>query len=201
MGGSPSPICFVGDKDTDLRTIFEYITGQFVETIFDKSKNVKNIKESDNDPDRHLLFATTLLMKSAILMVATDVVPSPSFQLSRIWPPIPYKVTMKSISIHIIYIIFGKSLIFCCWKYLTCSRCNSKPIVKRVNAQNSKVSISTSVEEELESKLNSLQRGIFHSFEAFESKNLKKDFKSLQWIFSHPEVDSFKTDPPSPFFA
>ena len=102
---------------------------------------------------------------------------------------------------YILYIIFCKSLIFCCWKYLTCSRCNSKPIVKRVNAQNSKVSISTSVEEELESKLNSLQRGIFHSFEAFESKNLKKDFKSSQWIFSHPEVDSFKTDPPSPFFA
>ena len=174
------------------RIIFEYITWQFVETIFDKSKNVKNIKESD------LLFATTLLMKSAILMVATDVVPSPSFQLSRIWPPIPYKVTMKSISIHIIYIIFGKSLIFCCWKYLTCSRCNSKPIVKRVNAQNSKVSISTSVEEELESKLNSLQRGIFHSFEAFESKNLKKGMK---WICSHLGVDSFKTDPPSPFFA
>ena len=175
MGGLRLRFVFLVTK-TLTRTIFEYITWQFVETIFDKSKNVKNIKESDNDPDRHLLFATTLLMKSAILMVATDVVPSPSFQLSRIWPPIPYKVTMKSISIHIIYIIFCKSLIFCCWKYLTCSRCNSKPIVKRVNAQNSKVSISTSVEEELESKLNSLQRGIFHSFEAFESKNLKKKF-------------------------
>ena len=116
-------------------------------------------------------------------MVATDVVPSPSFQLSRIWPPIPYKVTMKSISIHIIYIIFGKSLIFCCWKYLTCSRCNSKPIVKRVNAQNSKVSISTSVEEELGSKLNSLQRGIFHSFEAFKSKNLKKNSNHCNKFF------------------
>ena len=33
-------------------------------------------------------------MKSAILRVTTDVVPSPSFQLSIILPPIPTKVTL-----------------------------------------------------------------------------------------------------------
>ena len=40
----------------------------------------------------YLLVATTSLMNSAILMVTTDVVPSPSFQLSIILPPIPFKV-------------------------------------------------------------------------------------------------------------
>ena len=37
----------------------------------------------------NLLVATTWLMKAAILMLTTDVVPSPP--LSRIWPPIPSK--------------------------------------------------------------------------------------------------------------
>ena len=40
----------------------------------------------------YLLVATTLLMKSAILIVATDVVSSPAPQLSRICPPIPSEV-------------------------------------------------------------------------------------------------------------
>ena len=45
-----------------------------------------------DDGTIYLLVATTLLMKSAILMVTTDVVSSPAPQLSRIWPPIPFKV-------------------------------------------------------------------------------------------------------------
>ena len=49
----------------------------------------------------YLLVATTLLMKSVILMVTTDVVPSPSFQLSTILPPIPTKVTVIIIVVRI----------------------------------------------------------------------------------------------------
>ena len=49
----------------------------------------------------YLLVATTLLMKSAILMVTADVVPSPSFQSSFIWPPIPDKVTLMVINVGI----------------------------------------------------------------------------------------------------
>ena len=49
----------------------------------------------------YLLVATTLLMKSAILMVTADVVPSPSFQSSFIWPPIPDKVTLMVIMVGI----------------------------------------------------------------------------------------------------
>ena len=40
----------------------------------------------------YLLVATTLLMKSAILIVATEVVLSSALQFSRIWPPMPFKV-------------------------------------------------------------------------------------------------------------
>ena len=42
-----------------------------------------------------------MLMKSAILMVTADVVPSPSFQSSFIWPPIPDKVTLMVIMVGI----------------------------------------------------------------------------------------------------
>ena len=59
----------------------------------------------------YLLVATTLLMKSAILMVTADVVPSPSFQSSFIWPPIPDKVTLMVINVGIAkFGILGPSL-------------------------------------------------------------------------------------------
>ena len=61
--------------------------------ILDKSWQSVGLKRREvgvNVAERHLLAATTLLMKSAILVVTTDVVPSSA--LSRICPPIPSKV-------------------------------------------------------------------------------------------------------------
>ena len=57
-----------------------------------KASNPHFGEHDADDGTIYLLVATTLLMKSAILMVTTDVVSSPAPQLSRIWPPIPFKV-------------------------------------------------------------------------------------------------------------